>query len=189
MVSLNEILVDWTTPSGTAGRSICYFAADAGSVNAQRDALGDFLGAYIPYCATTVRFDIEKVGRVIQDSNGQHIADWTDGPTFTGTGTQTDGPVPDVAQVLMRWRTESFAGGRRLQGRTFLPGLARANVEAGNVASGVLNALVTAGAGLVSSSVGFGIWRRPKPTSAGSFALVSQAVPWEEMATQRRRRG
>lgn len=189
MVSLNEILVEWATPAGTAGRSVLYFAADAGSVNAQRDALNDFLAAYIPYCATTVSYSIDKVGRVIQDSNGQHIADWTDTPTFSGSGTQTDGPVPDVAQVLMRWRTESFAGGRRLQGRTFLPGLARANVEAGNVATGVLTALVTAGAALAGSSVGFGIWRRPKPSAAGQFALVSQAVPWEEMATQRRRRG
>lgn len=189
MVSLNEIVAAWTTPAGTKGRTITYFAADAASIEAQRAALDDFLSAYVPYCATTVSYTVERQGRVIQDSNGQHIADWTGSLNLTASGTQTDGPVPDVAQVLAKWATESFAGGRRLQGRTFLPGLARANVEGGNVATGVLTAVATAGNALVGAGVGFGIWHRPTATSAGSFALASQASVWTEMATQRRRRG
>lgn len=189
MVSLNEITAAWTTPAGNKGRTITYFAADAASIEAQRAALDDFLSAYVAYCANTVSYTVERFGRVIQDSNGQHIADWNGSLNLTAQGTQTDGPVPDVAQVLAKWSTEYFGGGRRLQGRTFLPGLARANVEGGNVATGVLTAVVTAGKALAGAGVGFGIWHRPKATGAGSFALVTDCTAWTEMATQRRRRG
>lgn len=187
-MDLNEIAVEWTTPAGTNGRSIFYFDVAAGSISAQRAALGTFLQTYIPYCANTVSYDVPIVGRVLNDATGQHVGDWSEATVHTGDGTQTDGPVPDVAQVLVRWQTDLFRNGRRLQGRNFLPGLARANVEGGNAAPGVVLAVGAAAMSLAGSSAGLVIWSRPTATRAGAAADVARGSCWTEMATQRRRR-
>lgn len=189
MPDLNEIAVEWTTPAGTNGRSIFYFGAGVADIAQQRAALAAFLAAYIPYCADTVHYTVPTTGRVIQDITGAHTGDWFEATVYTGVGTQTSGPVPDVAQVLTRWRTDLFTNGRRLQGRSFLPGLSRANVEGGNVAAGVVTAVSAAAQGLVTSATGFSIWSRPQTTRAGLSRQVETGTCWTEMATQRRRRG
>ena len=188
MVDLNEILVDWTTPAGTRGRSVLYANAAGGSVSSQRSALNTFLAAYIPYCANTVQYAIETTGRVLVAETGQVTGEWSEPTVRAGVGTQTAGPVPDVAQVLVRWRSGLFVNGRRLQGRTFLPGLSRGNVEGGNVAPGVVTAVNTAATAFANALVGFSVWGRPQPSRAGTFSSIVSGSCWTEMATQRRRR-
>lgn len=187
-MDMYEIAVEWTTPASTNGRSIFYFDASGGAIAAARSSLGNFLAAYIPYCANTVEYDVPIVGRILNDATGQHIGDWAESTVLTGAGTQTDGPVPDVAQVLVRWQTDLFRNGRRLQGRNFLPGLARANVEGGNAAPGVVTAVSGAAMALAAASSGLVIWSRPQPSRVGQAADVARGSCWTEMATQRRRR-
>lgn len=189
MPELNEVAVEWATPAGTNGRSIFYFGAGVADIATQRAGLAAFLAAYIPYCADNVSYSVPTTGRVIQDITGAHTGDWSEPTVYTGTGTQTSGPVPDVAQVLVRWRTNLFVAGRRLQGRNFLPGLGRANVEGGNVAGGVVTAVSSAAQTFAGLDVGFSIWSRPQPSRAGVSNQVTVGTCWSEMATQRRRRG
>jgi hypothetical protein len=65
----------------------------------------------------TVQSDIP----VIDDATGTLVGNWSVGNRF-GNGTNVSEILPRQAQGMIRWETTTVVGGRRLRGRTFVPG-------------------------------------------------------------------
>jgi hypothetical protein len=184
---LQEIITEWTTPSGGGHLSIMYFNA-VDPIADNRADLAAFLGSIDGDLSDSVSWAIRQEGRVIDPADGVATEFWTDPTSYTGTGSVSVGPVPDAAQVLIRWQTDSVVRGRRVQGRTFIPGLPQNLVVGGNVASLVQAEFADAAATFAGSSL-LNVWSRPTDTEPGSQHDVVGGSCWSEMAVQRGRRG
>lgn len=182
-----EILVDWQTPGAAAGLTVLYFD-EATSVTSQRTALASALAELTTSLCTTSRWTIRNEGRELSDATGTVTGFWGDGTARTGTGSAGTTPVANAAQGLIRWLTPDIVAGRRIRGRSFVPGMSD-NVNAnGQVNATGTGDLQSCGGVLITSAVGFGIWHRPQSGTGGSFHEATAAVAWNEFAVQRGRR-
>lgn len=96
-------------------------------------------------------------------------------------------PLPWATQGLIRLRTNTFVGGRRLQGRIFVPGLQEVNSIGGNPDASVLTALGNAANILAtngSTAGGLVVYSRTHQQAA---AVTSVSV-WNRWAVLRSRR-
>jgi hypothetical protein len=96
-------------------------------------------------------------------------------------------PLPFSTQGLHRWRTNTFIGGKRIAGRTFIPNLANDAQLNAVPSAGFLAALNTEG-GILLAAGGptnqFGVWSRKN----GSFHEATSQSPWTNFAVLRSRR-
>jgi hypothetical protein len=133
---------------------------------------------------------VQTSGRELNTASGALEDFWTEGTAHTGTGFAGTGTsVADATQVLCRWRTNSIIGGRRLQGRTFVPGLTKGSLSGGNLSASAQGDIASACATFVNDLVGFQVWHRPVGGTGGSAAPVTGSAVWNELAVQRKRRG
>lgn len=195
MASIRQILVDWTTVNG-GGKLSVFYASTAATVEDQREALGTFLNSVRVAQTTDTSYSIRAAGIEVDETDGTLTGDWHSGTPATGTGTNTGEPVPDAAQVLVRWKSSDIVNGRFVQGRTFLPGFSSQAVTDGNLNGPTQSAVQAAALILIESEAAFGIWSRPlfDPEShalvrAGSFHVASTESVWNELAVLRKRRG
>jgi len=189
-----EILVDWTTASGSDHRSVTFWN-DATPVAEQRVALKAFLDTIKSQLDNGVTWTIETSGRELDDDTGVLTGVWSEATASTGVGVVNGEPVADATQVLVQWSTDTIVGGRFLKGRTYIPGLSTSNLSNGNVASATISAWTTAAAALIAAGKQFGVWHRPKqivpgtPGSAGGlFEPAETGAVWSELAVLRKRR-
>ena len=108
--------------------------------------------------------------------------------SFTGAGDY----LPLQTQAVMRFATSSFVNGRRLQGRSYVPGLNEgANSPGGNIQAAVLTTLGTA-AGLLGTTVVTAmnqrVWHRAGPGGPGVSDIVTSRSVSPSWATLRSRR-
>lgn len=185
---MNEIITEWTGPQGSGLLTIMYFEGGALEVAPQRAAVATFLSGVDNYLSNSYSWSVRTEGRVVNASDGALTGVWVNGAALIGTGSLNDPPVPDAAQVLVRWPTAAVVNGRRVQGRTFLPGLSRLAVVAGNLGADVAASIAARGEDLVDEGVGFGVWHRPSAQGAGSHHLATACSVWRELAVQRGRR-
>lgn len=174
--------------SGSGKVSVMYFLAD-GAVAAQRTALGTFWGAVDGALDNSVQWSVRGEGIEIDDATGTLVDSWAEASAKTGQGAGNDNPVPDAAQVLVRWRTSSVVNGRFLVGRQFIPGLGALNSTDGNVGGTSITIVQNAANALIASGTGLVVWHRPGPSGTGSSTAVSTASVWSELAVLRKRRG
>lgn len=182
-----EILVDWTTASGSDHRSVMFFDL-SGAVATQRAALKAFLDTIKSQLDNGVTWTIETSGRELDDTTGALTGQWSESTASTGVGVVNGEPVPDAAQVVMQWRTGVIVNGRFLQGRTYIPGLTAAQLSDGNVSATTISAWTTAGTTLEGVANGLQVWHRPVSGSGGQASNVLSAAVWPELGVLRRRR-
>jgi len=182
-----EILVDWTTPSGSDHRSVMMFGLVSTPAE-QRDALSDFLNTIKSQLEDSTSFTIETAGRELDDATGALTGVWSEATSYTGVGVVSGQVVADATQGLMQWRTDHIVNGRFLQGRTFIPGLSASHLSNGNLSSTAITAWTGAGQALIDAAVQFGVWHRPVLGSGGVFWAADTAACWGELAVLRRRR-
>lgn len=188
MTNLNEVIVDWTSENSPGGLSVMYFLASGNIVN-QRNAIQSMYGGVVARLDTLTTWNVRTSGKVIDDATGTLVGFWGDSNTKSGVGTLSGQPVPNASQVLLRWRTSDIVNGRLLQGRTFVPGLATASLDAGQLAAAAVTAFQAGQAALLAAVPGdLQVWHRPKGGSPGAAHTVTSAATWSELATQRRRR-
>lgn len=193
-MSIREIITDWVTPAGGALVSVMYFNEDGTSAADQREALGNLLDGIKGEIASVVSYRVRTDGRVLDETDGSLTALWNESTVYAAAGTSTSGPVPDAAQILLRWRTPTIVAGRVLQGRTFIPGGAAPSVDGGNVPGVVVTLINNEIDQFLAASVGFCIWSRPAPPDGvipgrpGVAALVGSGSCWNEFAVLRGRR-
>jgi len=110
------------------------------------------------------------------------------------------GPVlPTANQGLVRWSTASFVDGRRVRGRTNVPGITELGVDNGRLTAATITDIQTPADALIAGATStFVIWNRPRkadPTAVppitarvGTMAPVTGASVWNELAILRSRR-
>lgn len=188
MATIRQILVDWTTISGSGKVSVFYFTS-AVAVATQRAALGTFLGATDAHLDNSCSWTIRTTGVDVDDASGALVDSWADATAQTGTGAGGTEPVADATQILVRWKTPTILGGRFVQGRTYIPGCASSNEVNGNVVTATSSAIAGFANTLIGSGAGLLVWHRPISGSGGLGCVPETATVWSEFAVLRRRRG
>lgn len=183
-----EVIVDWSTVNGPGKVSVFYFDRLAG-LTTVRTALASFLTDADGILCNTAEWTIRTTGRVLDDATGGITAAWTETTGHSGVGGQAGEQAADATQVLVRWKTGEISGRRFIQGRTFLPGVAVAAMDDGNLTSGARTTVLTAANNLVASGANLVVWHRPVSLSGGVAASVTATDVWTEFAVLRRRRG
>ena len=187
---MHQIIARWTVPGAADDVLNIFNFRDDGNVQPQRAALAAFLVEYMANVGTGVSVEIEQQGRIISESTGETTGFWSDSTPIvlpqTGPGGQA---VGNASSVLVRWITDNVTNGRRVQGRTFLPGLSTIALVNGGVAANVRQALTDAAAELIAEDVGFGVWHRPAGEGLGSLSVATAANVWDEFGVVRNRRG
>lgn len=195
MAVLREIPVQWHLPNGLEGVLVTHFYGATATATAQATGLSVLVSVLDSNLVTGLSWTIPSAGREIESTTGELTGAWTSSSVFTGAGGATGEQVPDVAQVLLRWRTPLVRRGRFLQGRSYIPALNEGYVAAGNVSSAIRTTWEAAMSTFLNNSTGFGIWGRPLPARGelpaadGVFAHATSGSVWGELAVQRGRRG
>ena len=182
-----EILVDWTTASGSDHRSVMMFG-QVSTVADQRLALDTFLDAIKGPLDNGTSYVIETSGRELDDTTGALTGVWSESTPYTGGGAAVGEAVADATQGLFRWRTNNVVGSRMLQGRTFIPGLGAVGLQNGGMNTSVSATWITAGNAFIAAAVQFGVWHRPVLGAGGAFWAAESCDVWAELAVLRRRR-
>lgn len=185
---VREILVNWTTLAGGGQVSVFHFDEVLPVASARAD-LGAFLNSIRGAFAASTSYTVATSGRDLDPSTGTLTGFWEAATPYTGSGSG-GAQGPDAAQVLVRWRTEDVVNGRRVQGRTFIPGVGLSALTGGNVTASTVTNVVTAGNALAAAADSqLYVWHRPVNGAGGSNHSVTSAGCWTEVAVQRGRRG
>lgn len=187
-----EIQTLWSGPGSADKRTIMYFE-DTAVFSTTRAAVAAFWEALEGNITADYTWVVAAEGRRLDTATGGLTGVENDPTVYQGAGTGTAGSqVADATQALIRWATGIIVGGRRLQGRTFIPGTPRANTQGGNLSSfavvGISSTANTFISGLGTDNK-LVVWHRPSTSSGGVAHPVTQASTWSELAVLRRRRG
>lgn len=184
---VQELIVLWGAAGGAGGQSALYFADGIAAADIAT-GVQNFFTALRPALATTTTAAVDPILTQRDSGTGALTGQSLLGATPNIVGNGGANAVPNLAQGLIRIRTDVVRNGRFVQGRIFVPGMASSmQSPAGEVTAAGLTALSSAGNAL-AATVGFGIWHRPQNGFGGSLAPASTAGAWGEFASQRRRR-
>lgn len=124
--------------------------------------------------------------QVVEPANGQVIDVEPIAPS-TLAGTTNTPTGPRASQLLMRWKTNNYVNGRRVQGHTNIPITYTSDVGAsGAVAGSTQTAWTNKINGLLTGPAGdaFVIWSR----AAGEHFAVTNGSVWDQFSVLRSRR-
>lgn len=188
MVTIARVRTTWSGFNGGPGYTNLFFRdfSDGGSglsditvaaATAASTRVRAFWAAISNYFPNDVRFQVDSVVDVLEDSNGILVDSLTVPPLEAIEG-QQPGAYSAAAGAVITWNTPSIRAGRRIRGRTFLVPLAGVSFDN---SGGVLPAAVadiTAAATTLSDTGGvpdLGVWARPsaKGASDGQWAVVT----------------
>ena len=185
---MREIITRWTTPAGGGFVSVMYFE-EGPAVADQRTALGTLWAGIGQQLATSVSWEVQTTGRVIDPTNGEVTGDWSEPTARAGSGTASSAqPVSDATQVLIQWRTGYRLASREVRGRTYVPGLDFGGVNQGNLNPTRRASMAGFAQTFATDSAGLVVWHRPKSLVPGSSYAVTASGVWSELAVQRGRR-
>ena len=182
---VREFTVSWIGPGSGTATSVFHFNSESAlTPQAQADGLTAWLQALAPHRVNASSARVNPDYRDLDTTTGAVVG----AGTVVGDlvpSTAVGQALPDVAQVLVRWSTDTYAGGRRIQGRTFIPHVGVNAVENGNLLPATRAAIDAAGLDFIEREDLFVIWSRKN----GQAAIVNGTYCWGEFATQRKRRG
>lgn len=97
----------------------------------------------------------------------------------TQTGDSAGLPLPYATQGGVQWNTDTFIGGRRLIGRSFLPGFTADNLESdGTPTTGSISGMDAAANALVGGTPAFAVWSRTHATAASVESWTVRNTFW-----------
>lgn len=187
---MRQIITNWVVPGSSSDITTVHNFTETATVAEQRQSVQNFWLGFTGLLASGVSWVVRDSGDLLDEATGGLTGDWSDpvqliGPPTNGTGAV----VPNASMLLIQWRTGRIRRGRRVTGRTFIPGISSGMLENGELSANAQGFASLAAAGMVSSGVGFSVWSRPVDGSAGVLSPIVSGACWNEMATQRRRRG
>lgn len=187
MAVLQELVLAWTLPSGTASRTILHFGNTA-SPNANLAAVRAALEVFKPQLAATVTITYPVEVTYLDDATGALTGRDPITALAPTVGTSTATAQADALQGLIRFVTGHVVNGRFVVGRLFVPGMYSGAQLNGNVIPAAITALSALGNALAAA--GLVIWHRPQgdPPSGGSQHPVTSGTGQPEFAVLRRRR-
>ena len=161
---------------------------DAGGLGGQEqdavDAVGDFWNAFDTSLDNALQINTDPEVPTINAVTGAITSSVATTPFFNQFAS-TGEALPPATQLLIRWTTPTFVSGRRLRGRTFIPGCTEdSNTSTGTPAAGFSTPVNAAVAALTGGAVALCIWSR----THGVAIPVSSGTYWSQWAILRSRR-
>lgn len=199
-MTIARVRTIFTGVAGTPWYSNLYFF-DNGGTEIGPDAVTWVTAFWTSLSAVmqdSVIWTIEPEVARLDESTGQ-LTGVTATPGATGGGTQQVAALPWQTQGLIREFTGAFVNGRRVRGRTFIPGPTESSSDVGVPIGTYITALQNAADALIASSVStWCVWARPfdgdpaavppKPARTGTAHIIVSANVWDKWAVQRSRR-
>lgn len=187
---MRELIVRWTLPGGSSEVLNIMHMRDNPPIADSRAALGDFLDTMTPLLGKGTGWAIDTEGREITPETGALSGEWSDPTPYSGEAAGNATPaVANASSLLIRWKTGVIRAGRRVQGRTFIPGMRNEYLVNGDVSPALVTLVQDNLADYIATEVGPVIWCRPIEGRAGVNVNATAATVWSEWAVQRRRRG
>jgi len=166
MASLRRVRTVFSGVAGTPWYSNLYFTFVAGTAQATVNNVATFWGAVDALMDNAVTWVTEADVPTIDDVTGDITAVETTTPG-SGVGADTGDALPYQTQALIHLLTGSFAFGRQIRGRIFVPGLCEgSNTSGGTLLNTAQTTIQAAAAALVSGSSSPGplrVFSPPKP--------------------------
>jgi len=193
MIRVRAVGSGWT---GGPGLSTFYF--DEGILpidNAMAVNLTGRVRAYFdlvrPFTATGISWQVDPVIAAVDEATGDLTQEVTSSPApapVTGSGGSVVGPA--FVALVGRLRTNSFQGGRRIQGRTFYSPLSAQFTDSTVPETGAQAAQVSGLTALLTTGGGapLVVWRRPRPGTPGAVFPVTTVASAPEFGVLRSRR-
>ncbi len=185
MPTLRRVRTQMVQQAGNELLNTFYFAADLTTADAAASAVGAFFAALQPCMSEDLHYSSVAEQELIDDATGHLTGVEVSGVSYADTGTLTGQPLPFATQALIKWHTGAIVAGRRLAGRTFIPGMTENLNDAGVPNADLLTTLNAAIAVLANGDPDSAVvWSRKHHVSA----VMSSGTPWTEYAVLRSRR-
>lgn len=177
-------ILNTTVGGGPYLNTLYFIGADnqAGADDANA-AVGAFWGAVDAIMADSITWSTDSEVAQVDAASGNITAFYAVTPV-TGSGGLSSEELPPATQALVRWRTSGIVNGRRLQGRTFVPGMTESANNNGRLHPADQAVLLTAANTLIADSADLAIWSE---TNSVAHNVVTATV-WNEFAQLRKRR-
>ena len=166
--------------AGGPGLMTFHFGPTIGTGEAQDcvDGVQTFLQAIDVFVSNAITFtganEMEVIDMVTDQQTGTVAV-----TGFTEAGDDSATALPPATQMLVRWTTDAFLSGRRVQGKTFVPGLCEdSNETAGTPQAAVVSAVQAAARTLADANLGLVVYSRTNHQSA----VVADASVWNKWA-------
>jgi len=157
---------------------------DAGSAAAAVTQVGAFWAALDGLMDNALTITVQADVPTINVGTGEMTALNVDTPVVHG-GDSAGDPLPFATQGGIQWNTDTFVGGRRLVGRSFLPGFTDDTLDTdGTPTAGTISGMVSAAAAIVGGDPAFCVWSR----THGNASSVESATVRDTYWVQRSRR-
>lgn len=166
--------------AGGPGLMTFHFGPTIGTADPQDcvDAVAAFIAAIDVFVSTAITFNGGNEMEVIEMTTDQQTGSLAV-TGFTQAGDDSATALPPATQMLVRWTTDAFLSGRRVQGKTFLPGFCEdSNETAGTPQGAVVTAVQAAAQTLADAGVGLVVYSRTN----GQAAAVEGASVWTKWA-------
>lgn len=180
MASMLRVQAEGTGWTGGPGLTTFYFdpgvaAIDATMATGVTGRVRAYFDALKAYTLPAIGWQVDPVVQILDPATGNLTGEVTAGSApsiVVGTGTGAVGPA--FVAVVGKMRTNSFFGGKRIQGRTFYSPLGSAYTDS-TQPEGALQAAQVTGLNAVLTAAGGPaqvVWHRPKNGSGGFMAVV-----------------
>lgn len=187
-MTILQVRTEFTGVQGTPYLNTLYFDAAGGTPQQAVDAVGTYWGDVDAQMTNEISWATDSEVEEINEATGT-IVDIHGTTPASGGGALTDDILPPSSQALVAWTTSTFIGGRRLRGRSFIPGVTEANSVDGILASVAFIAFSNAADALVAdTSSTLVVWHRPVSGAGGQFGAVTSASQRQQFAVLRSRR-
>lgn len=187
--ALRKITAVWKGLPGLPGTTTMYFDSEALELGDLLTGLDNFWHRVVTMGDTSsgglrsgLTITLENEIPIVDIATGAVVDFQTIGETHSYAGNGTAEPLPPATQMLIEWKTNTVAGGRRIRGRTFIGGLTEDHSTDGVPA--------TVPAGIVQdeadtlSAESMGIYSPTHHVAAGPTG----ALVWSQFAVLRSRR-
>lgn len=187
VATIYEITTDWQFANSSGGKTVMYFSGTP-TVSLSRERLGDLWESLANQISSSTTWTVATTGKVLNDADGSLLDYWTDTTEYSQPGAAGGQSLANSTQILLKWFTNGIVGNRRVQGRSYVPGIGSGTLDNGDPSGPTVNAVRAAVKNYLTEDTGLVIWSRPSGGRAGSSHAVVDADTWDEYAVQRRRR-
>lgn len=178
--------VIWTAPIGGPFHTYFHFFGDSNTdASNAAAAVANLLEDLAPSISSSVSAQLQDDWIVFDETDGTQTGVHTISGGSPEPGTDSSTLAPVATQGLVRLRTNTFAGGREVRGRVFIPGVTEASTDGGRPTSAYRNAVDAAFASLrLDPGCQYAVWSK----THGLLIEVGSETVWSEWAVLRSRR-
>lgn len=185
MALISRVRVLWTGVGGSPAYTNLYVARGTVTASQAVTAVAAYMNSISALVTSSCTLTTEGDVAVIDTATGNIVGVDT-GTSVVKPGTGGAGQVPSANQVLVRWLTNTYLGGRQVRGRMYLPYFASGAVGTnGQVTGATQTAVNNATSAYITGLTGQACVFSP---ANGVAVQISGYNVWNQFAVMRSRR-